>query len=135
MDRGRLGTAFRNCHSLPEAHTDFVFAIVAEEFGIIGSLVVLALFGLLIWKDSSSKRGNQRLFLMPYVAYGLVLLMAAQVLINLGVNTGLLPTKGLTLPFLSYGGSSVIMCCVTVGLLCRVAYESGAVTAKSGGAK
>lgn len=132
-----LGNSIQKLSFLPEAHTDFVFAIVAEEFGIIGSLVVLALFGLLIWRGFVIARNAEikRLFFDAYVAYGLVLLMAAQVLINLGVNTGLLPTKGLTLPFLSYGGSSVIMCCVTVGLLCRVAYESGAVTAKSGGAK
>lgn len=132
-----LGNSIQKLAFLPEAHTDFVFAIVAEEFGIIGSLVVLALFGLLIWRGFVIARNAEikRLFFDAYVAYGLVLLMAAQVLINLGVNTGLLPTKGLTLPFLSYGGSSVIMCCVTVGLLCRVAYESGAVTAKPGGAQ
>ncbi len=124
-----LGNSIQKLSFLPEAHTDFVFAIIGEEFGLLGSLVVLALFVVLIWRGFRIARRAEvkRLFFEAYVAYGLVLLMAAQILINLGVNTGLLPTKGLTLPFLSYGGSSVIMCCVAVGLVCRVAYESGAI--------
>jgi cell division protein FtsW len=124
-----LGNSIQKLSFLPEAHTDFVFAIIGEEFGVFGSLLVLGLFAVLIWRGFRIARQAEikRLFFDAYVAYGIVLLLAAQVLINLGVNTGLLPTKGLTLPFLSYGGSSVIMCCVAVGLICRVAYESGGV--------
>lgn len=121
-----LGNSVQKLSFLPEAHTDFVFAIVAEEFGLLGSLVIIGLFGVLIFRGLwiAYQAERKGLVFNAYVVYGLVLLFAAQVLINLGVNTGLLPTKGLTLPLMSYGGSSLIMSCVAIGLISRVYWES-----------
>jgi len=120
-----LGNSVQKLFYLPEAHTDFVFAIFAEEFGLVGTLVVLALFALLVARCLVIARKAEcqgRLF-AAYTVYGFTLILAAQAFINMGVNSGLLPTKGLTLPFLSYGGSSLIMCCVFVALIQRVHVE------------
>jgi cell division protein FtsW len=120
-----LGNSIQKQFYLPEAHTDFVFAVLAEELGLIGALATLALFvfvcvrGLYIglWAEKAKQ------FFAAYVAYGLSFLWIGQFLINIGVNTGLLPTKGLTLPFLSYGGSSLVICCVSLALLLRIEWE------------
>lgn len=120
-----LGNSIQKLFYLPEAHTDFVFAIIAEELGFIGSLVVLVLFAALVVKILSIARNAEReekLF-SAYLCYGMALVMAAQVFINVGVNTGVLPTKGLTLPFLSYGGSSLIVTFVMMGIVARVDAE------------
>lgn len=116
-----LGNSIQKQQFLPEAHTDFVFAILAEETGVIGGLIVLALFGLFIYRVLIIARRSElaELFFNAYVCYGIALVFTAQVFINIGVNTGLLPTKGLTLPFLSYGGSSLIICFVFVGFILR----------------
>jgi cell division protein FtsW len=111
---------------LPEAHTDFVFAIWAEEFGLIGAMFVLGIFAIVV--ANAFRIGRQaekagQLF-SAFLVYGAALLMSAQIFINIGVNTGLLPTKGLTLPFLSYGGSSLIACLVLVALILRVDGET-----------
>lgn len=121
-----LGNSVQKLAFLPEAHTDFVFAILGEELGVIGCIVVLGLFAVLIWRGFVIARHAERVgqLFAAYTAYGIVLLLGAQIFINLGVNTGLLPTKGLTLPFLSFGGSSLIMCCISIGVLCRVVIES-----------
>lgn len=121
-----LGESVQKLFYLPEAHTDFVFAIWAEETGLIGGLLA---FGLLVvflsqcmgigWK--AQKLGN---LYGAFICFGIATLFGLQVIINLGVNTGLLPTKGLTLPFFSYGGSSLIICCVMVALVYRVSIES-----------
>lgn len=134
-----LGNSIQKLSFLPEAHTDFVFAIIAEEFGLLGSLMVIALFAVFLYRIFLVAYRAERLgqHFNAYVAYGLSLLLTSQVLINLGVNTGLLPTKGLTLPFLSYGGTSLMMTCVALGFICRVHWESALLkeSADSGGAR
>ncbi|WP_213875689.1 putative lipid II flippase FtsW [Pseudomonas sp. dw_358] len=123
-----LGNSVQKQFYLPEAHTDFVFSVLAEELGVVGSLCTVALFvfvcirGMYIglWAEKAKQ------FFAAYVAYGLSFLWIGQFLINIGVNVGLLPTKGLTLPFLSYGGSSLVICCACLGLLLRIEWESRA---------
>lgn len=120
-----LGNSIQKQFFLPEAHTDFVFSVLAEELGMLGALVTLALFLFVsvralyigVWAEQAKQ------FYSAYVAYGLALLWIAQVVINLGVNTGLLPTKGLTLPFISYGGSSLVVCCISLAILLRIEWE------------
>lgn len=120
-----LGNSIQKQFFLPEAHTDFVFSVLAEELGMIGALLTLALFMFVsvralyigVWAEQAKK------YYSAYVAYGLALLWIAQVVINLGVNTGLLPTKGLTLPFISYGGSSLVVCCISLAILLRIEWE------------
>lgn len=120
-----LGNSIQKQFYLPEAHTDFVFAVLAEELGLVGAL---SAFGLLIFLAVRSlyiglwaERAG-RLF-AAYLAYGLAIMWIGQILINVGVNVGLLPTKGLTLPFLSYGGSSLVVCCISLGILLRIDWE------------
>lgn len=120
-----LGNSIQKLFYLPEAHTDFVFAIIAEELGFVGSLFTLCLFALLvikIFKLGMKARAQEKLF-QAYLAYGIALVIAAQVFINIGVNSGLLPTKGLTLPLLSYGGSSLITVFAMISVLVRMDYE------------
>lgn len=121
-----LGNSIQKLFYLPEAHTDFVFAIYAEEFGFVGAMLLLALFGVMIARILQAGRQAEQLGLNfnGYVAYGIALMMSGQVFINIGVNTGLLPTKGLTLPFLSYGGSSLMVSCVLLAMVFRVFSES-----------
>jgi cell division protein FtsW len=111
---------------LPEAHTDFIFAVIAEEFGLLGSLAIIALYGLLVWRAlviARAAAAGDRPF-QAYVAFGLTTWLALQALINLGVNMGVLPTKGLTLPLISYGRSSLIVTLGAVGLLMRIDLEN-----------
>lgn len=120
-----LGNSIQKLFYLPEAHTDFVFAIIAEELGFVGSFITLILFAALvtkIFKIGLRAKKEGRLF-PAYLAYGIALVIASQVFINIGVNAGVLPTKGLTLPFLSYGGSSLITVFVMIGILARVDFE------------
>ena len=120
-----LGNSVQKLFYLPEAHTDFVFAILAEELGLIGVLVVISVISLLvisIFRLARLALANQMPF-MCYVASGAGLIIAGQSFINIGVTAGLLPTKGLTLPFISYGGTSLIVSCILIGLVVRVANE------------
>ncbi|MCQ2988676.1 putative lipid II flippase FtsW [Pseudomonas tremae] len=121
-----LGNSVQKQFYLPEAHTDFVFSVLAEELGVVGSLLTVALFLFVsirgMYIGMWAERAKQ--FFGAYVAYGLSFLWIGQFLINIGVNVGLLPTKGLTLPFLSYGGSSLVICCASLGLLLRIEWES-----------
>jgi cell division protein FtsW len=120
-----LGNSIQKMYFLPEAHTDFVLAIIAEELGVITVLLLLLLFFGFVSRALLIARRNEksgRLF-AAYLGYGIAFLFLGQVLINVAVNVGLLPTKGLTLPFLSYGGSSLIMCLVMLGLLLRIDIE------------
>nr|WP_162839121.1 putative lipid II flippase FtsW [Pseudomonas syringae group genomosp. 3] len=121
-----LGNSVQKQFYLPEAHTDFVFSVLAEELGVVGSLITVALFLFVairgMYIGMWAERAKQ--FFGAYVAYGLSFLWIGQFLINIGVNVGLLPTKGLTLPFLSYGGSSLVICCASLGLLLRIEWES-----------
>ncbi len=120
-----LGNSIQKQFYLPEAHTDFVFAVLAEELGMVGALLTVALFVFVsvraLYIGLWAERAKQ--FFSAYVAFGLAVLWIGQFLINIGVNVGLLPTKGLTLPFLSYGGSSLVICCVSLGLLLRIEWE------------
>ena len=127
-----LGNSVQKLFYLPEAHTDFVFAIWAEEFGFLGAMVVLALFTLLIAKILRIARDAELrgLAFNGFVAYGIAIMLAAQVFINIGVNIGLLPTKGLTLPFMSYGGSSLLVCVVMMAMIARISHENGGRHAK-----
>ncbi|MCL7461524.1 putative lipid II flippase FtsW [Pseudomonas sp. NW5] len=120
-----LGNSVQKQFYLPEAHTDFVFAVLAEELGMIGALLTVGLFVLVtlraMYIGLCAEREQQ--YFSAYVSYGLAILWIGQFLINIGVNVGLLPTKGLTLPFLSYGGSSLVICCVSLALLLRIDWE------------
>jgi cell division protein FtsW len=120
-----LGNSVQKQFYLPEAHTDFVFAIWSEEFGAVGALFVMVLFSILVMSILRIGRRAERAnnLFSAFVAYGIALLISAQVFINIGVNTGLLPTKGLTLPFLSYGGSSLIVCLMLMAMVLRIDSE------------
>lgn len=120
-----LGESVQKLFYLPEAHTDFVFAIWAEETGLLGGVVALMLLALLIaliWHVAWKAQQVGQLY-GAYIAIGIGALLALQAVINLGVNIGLLPTKGLTLPFYSYGGSSLLMCCAMIAVVMRVSFE------------
>ncbi len=121
-----LGASIQKLFYLPEAHTDFVFAVLAEELGLIGVLVLLGLYAFLVWRAfriAAVALDNGNPF-AGYLAYGIGTWLGLQTLINIGVNTGLLPTKGLTLPLLSYGGSSMLVSCAAIALLLRIDYET-----------
>ena len=121
-----LGNSIQKLLYLPEAHTDFVFAILAEELGFMGSAFVLLVFSVLIYKIFSIAHRAQKIkhLFSAYLAYGIALVISSQVFINIGVNVGVLPTKGLTLPFFSYGGSSLIVSFIMMGILARIDVES-----------
>lgn len=121
-----LGNSIQKLYFLPEAHTDFVLAIVAEEFGLVGVTTILGLFIALIVQAFAIGRRVEAIgdLFSAYVAYGIAMLFACQTLINVGVNIGLLPTKGLTLPFLSYGGNSLLVSCFMVAVLVRIQFEN-----------
>lgn len=121
-----LGLSIQKLFYLPEAHNDFLFAILAEELGLLGALSVIGLYTLLICRGLVIARRALRegLNFGGYLAYGITFLLGSQALINIGVNSGVLPTKGLTLPFMSYGGSSMAINCVAVALLLRIDYET-----------
>ncbi len=120
-----LGNSLQKLFFLPEAHTDFIFAIIAEEFGLMGAVVLLGLFAALILRIFSIAKQNLAAGKMfPALAvFGIAILFSFQVFINMGVSSGLLPTKGLTLPFISYGGSSLLICCVLMAFVMRVQWE------------
>lgn len=123
-----LGNSVQKLSYLPETHTDFLFAIYAEEFGLIGSLVLIVLFSIVVWRGFAIGRralDAGQLF-GGFLAYGLSAWLVLQAFVNMAVNMGLLPTKGLTLPLMSYGGSSLVMMCVLCALLIRVDLEARA---------
>jgi len=121
-----LGDSIQKLFYLPEAHTDFLFAVVAEELGLIGIFVVLMLYSILVARGLliGYYAYTQERFFSAFVAYGLTFWLGLQAIINMGVNSGLLPTKGLTLPLLSYGGASVIINCVVIALILRIDHEN-----------
>jgi cell division protein FtsW len=121
-----LGSSVQKLFYLPEAHTDFVFAVLAEEFGFVGVVVVLALFALLVGRALTISRNaaHAGLQFQSYVAASIGIWLGLQAFVNIGVNTGLLPTKGLTLPLLSYGGSSMLVTLAWLGLLLRIHHET-----------
>lgn len=121
-----LGGSVQKLFYLPEAHTDFLFAVLAEELGLFGALGVILLFVFVVWRAFVIGRAAAQVgaHFGAYLAYGIALLIGLQAFINLGVNMGVLPTKGLTLPLMSYGGSSMLVTCVAIGLLLRVDREN-----------
>jgi cell division protein FtsW len=121
-----LGKSIQKMFYLPEAHTDFLFAVIAEELGMIGMLMVIGLFSLVVVRIFMMGREAQRLdrHFAGYVAYGFGMWVAIQFIVSIGVNSGLLPTKGLTLPLMSYGGSSVLVNCVMISVLLRIDHEN-----------
>jgi cell division protein FtsW len=120
-----LGGSVQKLFYLPEAHTDFIFSVTAEELGFFGVCLVIGLYVLLVGRAFwvGYRCVGMRRHFAGYCAFGIALWMSLQSFVSIGVNLGLLPTKGLTLPMISYGGSSVIMTCVALGLLLRVSYE------------
>ena len=121
-----LGGSIQKLFYLPEAHTDFLFAIYAEEFGLLGALVLIMIYAWFVLRcfqigKTSLQRGQA---FGAYLVYGVGLLVGIQAIINMGVNMGALPTKGLTLPFISYGGNSILIMSFAVGLVLRVHMEN-----------
>jgi cell division protein FtsW len=121
-----LGKSIQKMFYLPEAHTDFLFAVIAEELGLIGMLTVIGLFTLVVIRIFIMGREAQKLdrHFSGYIAYGFGLWVSIQFIVSIGVNSGLLPTKGLTLPLMSYGGSSVLVNCVMIAVLLRIDHEN-----------
>ena len=127
-----LGNSVQKLFYLPEAHTDFVFSIWAEETGLVGAVAVIILFAVFVGRIVFM---GYRFLLESrefeaYCCFGFALVFAGQAFVNMGVSSGLLPTKGLTLPFISYGGNSLMMSCVTVGLLLKLERSQVAATTK-----
>ncbi len=120
-----LGDSVQKLFYLPEAHTDFVFAVYAEEFGLLGSLLLISLFLALLWRvfRLAMRAADAERFFEAYIAIGLGTWLGIQAFINIGVNMGLLPTKGLTLPLISYGRSSLIITMICISLLLRIHHE------------
>jgi len=121
-----LGESVQKLFYLPEAHTDFLFAVLAEELGLIGVVSTLLLFMALVWRSFRIARlaQNAGLHFGAYIAAGFGLWVGIQAFVNIGVNMGVLPTKGLTLPLMSYGRSSLIVTLVWIGMLLRVYHEA-----------
>jgi cell division protein FtsW len=121
-----LGASVEKLHYLPEAHTDFLLAVIAEELGFAGVLLVVAAFAWLTLRALAIGRRAADLD-RPFnalVAQGVAVWLGVQAFINMGVNMGVLPTKGLTLPFMSFGGSALVTSCVALALLLRVDWEN-----------
>jgi cell division protein FtsW len=121
-----LGASVEKLFYLPEAHTDFLMAVIAEELGFAGVAVVIALFAWLVWRAFAIGRRAAMLErdFAALVAQGVGTWLGVQAIINIGVNMGMLPTKGLTLPLMSYGGSAIAANCAAIALLARVDYEN-----------
>ena len=120
-----LGSGIEKLFYLPEGHTDFLFSVIAEELGLVGVLTVISLFTLFVWRsfiiaEAAEQIGEK---FSAYIAYGVGIWFGFQALVNMGVNMGVLPTKGLTLPLMSYGGGSMLIMCCAVALLFRVHSE------------
>ena len=120
-----LGEGVQKLYYLPEAHNDFIFAVIAEELGALGAILLAALLAFLVLQIFRVARHNldRGAYFAGFVSYFTGLLLGFQFLVNLGVNTGMLPTKGLTLPFVSYGGNSLMVCCALVGLVLRTGLD------------
>lgn len=120
-----FGSSVQKLYYLPEAHTDFLFAVLSEELGLIGAVVVIGLYAFIVWRcfklsRMAEEQGNR---FASFIALGIGIWVGLQSFINMGVNQGILPTKGLTLPLMSYGGSSAVVFAVTFSLLLRVEWE------------
>jgi cell division protein FtsW len=118
-----IGESRQKLFYLPEAHTDFIFAIVGEELGFLGALALISAFVVLVWRGLRVGLRAPDLF-GAHLALGITLLIATQALINLGVVTGLLPTKGLPLPFISFGGSALLTTMLATGVLLNISQHT-----------
>ncbi len=120
-----LGNSIQKLHYLPEAHSDFIFAVIAEELGFAGEMLLILLFTCLAIRlvQLAREADSRNMLFSKYVCYGVAVWISIQAMINMGVTAGVLPTKGLTLPFISYGGSSILVTCITIGIVLRVSYE------------
>jgi cell division protein FtsW len=129
-----LGSSVQKLFYLPEAHTDFLFSVIGEELGLVGTTSVILLFTVVVWRAFMigllAERGGNRF--AAFLAYGIGVWFGLQAFINMGVNMGLLPTKGLTLPLLSYGGGSMLVTCSALGILLRIRSEAIASFAGAG---
>ncbi len=114
-----LGKGIQKLFYLPAAHTDFIFSIIGEEFGLMGTFCVIALFVLLIWQGARIAKRTQEPF-GYFLTVGLLVMIGFQAVVNIGVSIGMLPTKGLPLPFISYGGSALIINMIAIGLLLNI---------------
>ena len=132
-----MGNSIQKLFFLPEAHTDFLFSIVAEEYGVLGAVLFIFLFFCMVIRGIWIGRNARRLELEFHalLAYAISILLGVQATINIGVNIGLLPTKGLTLPLVSYGGNSLIVSCVLIAVLLRIEYESREAAVHAGNSK
>ena len=121
-----LGSSVQKMLYLPEAHTDFLFAVLAEELGLLGIILVLILYSILVFRGLMIGLDAYKLErkFASFTAYGLTFWMGLQAVINMGVNAGILPTKGLTLPLLSYGGASLVVNCIVIAMLLRIDHEN-----------
>ena len=121
-----LGNGIQKLFYLPEAHTDFLFSVLAEELGLIGVLLVITLFTVLVWRAfyiaGQAEQAGQGFNAL--VAYGLGIWFGFQSFVNMGVNMGMLPTKGITLPLMSYGGGSMLIMCAAIAVLLRISSEA-----------
>ena len=121
-----LGASIQKNLYLPEPHTDFIFSIIVEELGMVGGIILIIIFGALVYallKESSNCFGLGRYF-QGLFCFGVGILISIQTMFNIGVNIGLLPTKGLTLPFISYGGASLITFMTMIGITLRISFEN-----------
>jgi cell division protein FtsW len=114
-----IGKGYQKLFYLPEPHTDFIFSVIGEELGLFGVLIILGLYTVILWRGIYIARNSTDTF-GSFVAIGLTTAMGLQICINMGVSLGLLPTKGLTLPFLSYGGTSLLMNMAAIGVLMNI---------------
>src|SRR5690606_434743 len=121
-----LGASIQKLNYLPESHTDFIFSVIAEELGFDGVCLIVALYALLVGRAFwlGMRCIEMKRHFSGYIAFGIALWITMQSIVSTGVNLGILPTKGLTLPLISSGGSSVLMTCVAMGVLLRVSYET-----------
>jgi cell division protein FtsW len=114
-----IGKGYQKLFYLPEPHTDFIFSIIGEEVGLVGVLIIIGLYGLILMKGIQIARNAPDTF-GSLLALGLTTAMGLQICTNMGVTLGLLPTKGLTLPFLSYGGTSLLLNMASIGILMNI---------------
>lgn len=119
-----IGNGYQKLFYLPEPHTDFIFSVIGEELGLFGVLIIMGLYGLIIIKGIAIARNAPDRF-GSFLAIGLIAAMGLQICINMGVTLSLLPPKGLTLPFLSYGGTSLLMNMVSIGILMNISATRG----------
>jgi rod shape determining protein RodA len=119
VGKGLMKGTQTNLDFIPAHHTDFIFAVVGEELGLIGALILIGAFCLLLWRGIRIAN-NARDFYGSMIAYGIVIMLTFQIVVNIGMTIGIMPITGIPLPFISYGGSSLIMCLAAIGLLTNI---------------